>query len=359
MKKKQYVFLALLMVCTLFVGCSKKPAPTEAPSNVQEKKESSEAKETLTDDGDLIVYNSTKEEIMAIMLENFEKSTNVHGETILLSAGEAVGRITAEEKNPQASLWYGGGIDSYIAAKEAGLLEAFVPENADLIDAKFKDPDGYFYGTNVTYLVICYNQALLAEKGVEAPKSWNDLLKKDFEGQITIANPGSSGTAYTFLSTICQILGEEEGLQYMKELDKNIKSYEKSGSAPARLVAQGEAMVCVTYYHDVAAYQEQGFTDLVGVMPEEGTGYEIACTALVKGGPAQEAGKKFIEYALTAESQEIGDVTGYYTAHTNPNAKISDQIKALGEIKTIDYDFIWAGTNKARLIEEWSKLVGQ
>jgi iron(III) transport system substrate-binding protein len=201
------------------------------------------------------------------------------------------------------------------------------------------------------------NTKLLKEKGVEAPKSWQDLLKPEFKGQVVSANPGSSGTAYTMLATLVQLMGEEKGLAYMKALDKQMKNYQKSGTAPARLAGQGECMVGISFLHDAIKYREEGMKDLVLTAPSEGTGYEIGAVSLIKGGPDQENAKKFIDWCLTKKAQEIGQTVGSYQFLTNPDAQPPKQAAELKGTKLIKYDFPWAGANRSKLVEKWNKAI--
>ena len=60
-----------------------------------------------------------------------------------------------------------------------------------------------------------------SEVGIE-PVSYTHLLKPEFKGQISFAYPYTSGTAYTILATVVQLMGEDEGFKYMMELDKNV-----------------------------------------------------------------------------------------------------------------------------------------
>lgn len=360
MKKITTGALAAICVGMLLTGCAQEPKKTaDSQAAPQDGGITTEAAAAPAVKESFVNYNTSKEEEMVVLLDRFEEQTGIHGETVRLSAGEALGRITVERDNPKAGVWYGGGIDSYIQAKEEGLLEPYFSPTAEAIPNEYKDRDGYYTGAYLTYLVIAYNKTLLEEKGVQPPTSWQDLLDPAYQGQITMANPGSSGTAYTFLSTMCQLYGEEQGLDYMKQLNANIKSYEKSGSAPSRLAAQGEAMIAITYLHDVISYQDQGFVDLKAVIPQEGTGYEIGCVALIKDGPDPEASKKFIDFVLQPESQVVQDELGYCIGHTHPDAELSDQIKAMGDFRLIDYDFEWSGNNRIRLVETWSSMVGE
>lgn len=377
--KKRNVLLPLLLVSTMLTACSgntkaeSAAAPlasvadttTIAAESSAENPETAGEAATETTWPDLtgqtvVVYNSSTEEELLELGKRFEAATGCKVESIQLSAGEALGRISVEKENPKAGMWYIGGVDSYISAKKDGLLEQYSSSTAAGFSDQFKDKDGYYTGVTMTYLVIGYNQTLLDELGLNVPASWQDLLDPAYAGQITMASPATSGTAYTFLSTICQIYGEKEGIEYMKALDANVKSYEKSGSSPSRLCAQGEAAIAITYFHDVTNYQGQGFDDFLCLIPSEGTGYEMACTALIKGGPSPEAGKAFIDFVLMAESQEVAISLGYHRGCTNPDTRSSELVKELlADAPVIEYDAEWSGENRERLIGEWAEAVGQ
>ncbi len=305
----------------------------------------------------LVMYWGALDDWMAKDIKEFEKDTGIKVEAVRMSSGETIGRLKAEKNNPKASIWFGGPADGQIQAKADGLLEKYVSPNAAKIPDQFKDKDGYWTGVYVGYLGFASNDKLLKEKGVAAPKSWQDLLKPEFKGQVVSANPGSSGTAYTMLATIVQMMGEEKGLAYMKALNGQMKNYQKSGTAPARMAGQGECMVGISFLHDAIKYREEGMKDLVLTAPSEGTGYEIGAVSLVKGGPDLENAKKFIDWCLTKKAQEIGQTVGSYQFLTNPEAKPPKQAAELNGTKLIKYDFPWAGAHRSKLVEAWNKAI--
>ncbi len=49
-----------------------------------------------------------------------------------------------------------------------------------------------------------------------------------------MADPNSSGTAWTMLATIVQLMGEDQAFAYMKKLNANIDQYTSAGAAPAQ-----------------------------------------------------------------------------------------------------------------------------
>ena len=80
------------------------------------------------------------------------------------------------------------------------------------------------------------------KKNIPAPKCWADLTKAQFKDEIQVANPNSSGTSYTMLATLVQLMGEDKAFEYLKALHKNVNQYTKSGAAPARAAATGEEL---------------------------------------------------------------------------------------------------------------------
>ena len=289
----------------------------------------------------------------------FEKATGIHVDFVRMSAGEALGRIRAEKANPKASVWYGGSADSFITAKGEGLLEAYVSPSAAKIAPNFKDAEGYWTGLTVGYLgFICDKRWFEDHPGVAYPESWDDLLKPEFKGQIIVSNPGSASTGYLLLSTMVQMRGEKEGIQYMKALNGQVKQYTKSGEAPSRSAALGECAVGITFLHNGIRLMKQGYTNIHLSVPKDGTSYEVGSVAMIKGAPEAEAAKMFIDWCMTPACLEIGQkYTDSYHFLTNPDAHTPDEAVALRDTKLIKYDFIWSGQNKNRLLEAWNNAI--
>ena len=51
------------------------------------------------------------------IFQEFTKETGIKVDFLDLSSGEVLSRIQAENGKPSADVWFGGGIDSFIAAK--------------------------------------------------------------------------------------------------------------------------------------------------------------------------------------------------------------------------------------------------
>jgi iron(III) transport system substrate-binding protein len=190
------------------------------------------------------------------------------------------------------------------------------------------------------------------------PKSWADLLKPEYKGEIQVANPASSGTAYTMVATLVQLMGEDKAFEYMKGLHKNISQYTRSGTAPIKAVARGETSVSISFVHDGPGEKMQGFP-VETITPADGTGAEIGSMSIIKGARNLEAAKRFYEWALTASAQEMGAAAKQFQLPSNKAAKVDPRVPDFKKIKFINYDYAKYGSSaeRRRLIAKWEKDV--
>lgn len=276
---------------------------------------------------------------------------------VRMSSGESLTRLRNEADNPQFDIWWGGPIDSFIAAEEEGLLEPYDSPNLDNITDQtlMRDPENHWAGVYVGSLGFATNQNFLDENpGLEAPTSWDDLLKPEYADQLMVAHPSSSGTSYTALCTILQMRGEEAGWEYLRDYARQVNQFTKSGSAPARFVGQGEAAVGIVFSHDIVAQIEAG-APLVLTFPAEGTGYEIGGMGIVKGAAHLDAAQMWFDWALEPATQELGPKYEAFQAPTVAGASAS--MPELLEVNLIDYDFQFCGENKSEFVDRFTNEI--
>jgi len=313
---------------------------------------------TEVTDKELNVLCTPQEEWCQGMKQEFEAKYNITVNYVRMSAGEALARLQAEKDNPTFDIWWGGPIDSFVAAKEAGVLEAYdSPNMKNLLKPElYKDPENFWAGVYVGTLGFATNTNWLKEHPeAKAPESWDDLLKPEFKGQIMVAHPSTSGTSYTALATVLQIRGEEAGWEYLKAYAGQIAQYTKSGAAPAKFVGQGEAAVAIVFSHDIVNEIDNNKMPLVLTFPKEGTGYEIGGMAIVKSAKHPQAARLWFDWALTAEAQALGPKYKAYQAPTVGGVELSHP--ELLQVNLINYDFQWAGKNKKAFVEKFTNEI--
>jgi iron(III) transport system substrate-binding protein len=292
----------------------------------------------------------------------FEKSQGIKVNMSLKGSGEAIAQILAERANPKTDVWFGGTGDPHLQAAEQNLsLEYKSPSLPQLHDWAQKQAAQSGYKTVGIYsgpLGFGYNSELVKKKNIPVPTTWNDLLKPVYKGEIQSANPASSGTAYTMIATLVQLMGEDQAFDYLKKLHGNIATYTRSGTGPIKAVARGEATISISFVHDGPGEKAQGFP-LETVTPTDGTGAEIGSMSIIKGARNLDAAKAFYEWALTPSAQALGAATMQFQLPSNKATKVDPRVPDFRKIKMINYDYAKYGqtAERRRLIQRWEREV--
>ncbi|MGH3865252.1 MAG: ABC transporter substrate-binding protein [Pseudonocardiaceae bacterium] len=309
--------------------------------------------------GKITVLCGATEEWCAANTTAFTQQTGIEADFVRLSSGEAVARLEAGKANPEFDVWHGGPADGYAAAANKGLLEPYMSPNARAIRPEWKSLDGSWTGVYVGILGFCSNKKVLSDKRLRPPTSWADLLNPRYQENISVAHPATSGTGYTALWTQIVLAhgDQDKAFSYLKALRPNILQFSKSGIGPSQQVGRGETGTAIMFSHDCVASQENGFTNLVVSFPQEGTGYEVGGVAVVTGTRNLDAAKAYVDWALTAKTEEIGPTVQSYQLPTNPAAKISDHSAHLDQLKLIRYDFTAAGKAKPALVKRFDEQI--
>ncbi|MBK4216778.1 ABC transporter substrate-binding protein [Paracoccus caeni] len=296
-----------------------------------------------------------------LMAQNFMIDTGVDVAMVRKSTGEVLAQLRAEKGNPKVDVWWGGTGDPHIIAANEGLTQATGADVSGLLgwaQNMTEMTEGRAVGVHVGLLGFIYNTEVLAEKGLAVPACWRDLAKPEYKGEVQVANPNSSGTAYTELATLVQLFGEDEGYKLLSEIGANVNQYTKSGSAPVKAAARGETTIGIGFMHDMVKLKKEGFPVEI-VAPCEGTGYELGAVSVVEGTPNLEAAKKWVEYVISAEGQSPGLEVGVYNIPSNPAAETDPDAPDMASVKLIDYDFATYGASETRerLLARWESDV--
>ena len=292
----------------------------------------------------------------------YAKTTGTKINVSMKGSGEALAQLIAEKENPKTDIWFGGTGDPQLQAAELGLsLEYKSPTLPQLQVWAQQQAQQSGYRTVGIYsgpLGFGYNTELLAKKKMQPPKTWADLLNPALKGDIQSANPASSGTAYTMVATLVQLMGEDQAFEYLKKLHTNISQYTRSGTGPIKAVARGETMVSISFVHDAPGEKMNGFP-IEAVTPTDGTGAEIGSMSIIKGARNMDAAKKFYEWALTPAAQEMAAAAKQFQVPSNKAAKVDPRVPDFKKIKFINYDYAKYGATaeRKRLIARWEKEV--
>ena len=297
-----------------------------------------------------------------LMKNKFEAETGIKTAMTRRSSGESYAQVRAESANPKIDVWWAGTGDPHLQAAGEGLTEVYKSSSLSKLQPwanKVAEASGNrTVGIYLGALGYAYNEKMLASKKLPAPKCWSDLADAKYKDEVQMPDPNSSGTAYTMLATLVQLMGEEKAFAFMKSMHKNVNQYTKSGVAPSQAVGRGETLIGISFMHDLIVPKLGGFPVTL-VAPCEGTGYEIGSMSIIKGARNMTEAKRFYEFALRPDIQSLAPSVKAYQIPSHMEAKVSAESIKSTDVKLIDYDQVKYGSTEVRkrLLKRWSDEV--
>jgi iron(III) transport system substrate-binding protein len=292
----------------------------------------------------------------------YEKTTGLKAAVSRKTDGEALAQIRAEKGNPRVDVLQGYDSESVKQLTAEKLTLAYKsPMLPQLHDWAIKVADTNAYHQIPVYTGVLgfgYNSELLAKKGVPAPQCWKDLANPAYRNEIQMANPGTSSTAFNAVATILQIMGEDAGFKFLAEMNRNVNQYTRSGTAGITAAGKGETLIGIAFLHDSVAQAVQGYP-VVSVAPCEGTGYEMAVSAILDGSPSPEGAKKWIDFVLSPAGQNVAATVNKFQIPSNKSAQVHPKAPRPESVKLINFDLAMYGSKEghARLLSRWEAEV--
>lgn len=199
-----------------------------------------------------------------------------------MSTGKAASKVYAEGAGTEIDILVG---------LETGYLSKITDNLSDISGlSEIEYVDGLTPADNNNHWVtwerqagaIIVNRQILDKYGLEAPTSYDDLLKPEYKDLIAMPDPKSSGTGYFFYKSWVNSMGTEGALAYVDQLYGNLKQLTESGSGPIKMLKQGEVAIGLALTFQAVNEMNDG-QPLEIIFPEEGSPYSLTGTALVSG----------------------------------------------------------------------------
>ena len=307
--------------------------------------------------GELNVYTALEDDELAIYLPAFKKA---HPEIKLNITRDSTGIVTAkllaEKDNPVADVVWGLAATSLLVCDDLGMIKGYNPKGIEKIRKGMKDGVNdpiHWAGLKAYVTGIVGNTIEMEKKGFGLPKSFADLLKPVYAGQIVMPNPASSGTGFLTVSAIFQVMGEEKGWDYLDQLHENIAMYTHSGSKPAKMAGKGEFPIGISFAYRGFKQRKKGEPVEIA-FPTEGSGYEVEANSLMKKPRIKKDAKTFLDWAISDDAMamyaKVYPIVATDIKVEAPKGWPDDPMSIL-----IDNDLMWAAKNRKRILKEWTK----
>lgn len=301
-------------------------------------------------------YSGSSARSVAAWAERFQAQTGIPTEQFRTGGVKLAQKFEAEVKAGQVRC---SAIDSSLPAimmdwVDRGLMLEYESPEASHFPEDMRAP-GYWAPIKALLLTIAYNGDLIPAE--EAPRTWEDVLDPKWKGKMVMADAFYSGAALHWYGA----LREAYGKAFMEALSKQDVLIRRGSGATAKTVTSGERPLSpMNLHYRVFADVKKG-ANLQMVLPQEGVPMSYMVIGVPKAAPNPEAGKQFIDFALSRESQSFWQ-SEYYTP------SLRDDVEPLGrergrrplsEIKRIYSgrdDMLRFFSQRQMLMDEWNAL---
>lgn len=300
----------------------------------------------------LVVYTSHKEEVWRPIVKEFEERTGIWVDVVYGGTNELLEQLAQEEKAPRADVMFGGGVES-LATYE----DCFTPYDcagSEHILEQFRAPGQRWIPFSALPLVLIYNTKLAQPEQITG---WSSLLEPELRGSIAFSDPAASGSSYTALVTMLDALGDDRDGTLRRFAD-NLGGVQLDSSGNVlTAVAGGDALVGVTLEESALKRIAEGL-DIAMVYPADGTSCVPDGSALVKGAPHEDNARRFLDFTVSAEVQELL-VRQFCRRSVRDDVAPMEDLTALDELPMVEYDLDRAVEERDAILMSWAFYFGE
>lgn len=242
------------------------------------------------------------------MATAFEKATGITVKLTDDSTGPLIAKAEAEGSNPHWDvIWFDGDSSMQAMDNQGLLLKHWIPndvKNLNKLGESLVAKDRAYYPTGVTGMgAIGYNPNVVSK--ADLPKTWNDLLKPMWKGQLAMNDPAISGPTYPFVAGMLQQQGgAAKGKSFFTKLKNNgLKVYQTNDVTIGNMLS-GRVKLAMVQDSALMSKKVSGAPIAIDYL-QSGTFSLPSVIAIDKKAPDMDAAKKFVEWVLSQQGQKV------------------------------------------------------
>ena len=339
-------------------------------------------------EGELIIYGFPfYGEMPTYIRTGFEKyifdkyGINIHCYLMGASSGENFAKMKSEAGNPTGDLVFMTGAYTWKAMKE-GLIEPYVKDIPEL--KAYADENPFMTDGNYTFVGgpgTCVNGITYASNRVPAPKKWSDLLNPVYDNSVIYMDPSIGTPGLLMILEGAKVMGKDyhtdegiqAGLDFLKELHKNVYTYYTTGAAEFDLPKAHLAnAACGWWWGMPLLDKDDPESGWKFVIPEEGSFVSPGAWYVIpKDCKHPLLAREYVIWILTTPEGSTRGMMGkaswieIVTSMCIPPKTLWDYIPSnvLAYIpegypqRTELIDYEWVAANTARLVSLWNEQI--
>jgi len=234
--------------------------------------------------------------------------------------------------NPEADIWWGGGVFYFDQGTAGDLLEGYTVVDDDALLDEFggwamkgaeKDGQHTWYAAALSGFGFMWNTEYLAANGLDTPESWSDLTDHQYQGHIYMADSKASGSTVAAIKQQLQALPYEEAWALWAQIAANVALFGQSSGGIRDEVAAGTygIGIVIDYYY----YAKADAGDPVGFSFGGATTVSPDPAGIIKNAENMEQAQRFMDYIVSQRGQtRVGKYRPPIRADATPTAPVLD-----------------------------------
>ncbi len=342
MRKIFMIMMIMVLAASLWAG-----GQEETNEIVQDPVE-----DLSTAQGSITIYTSVPQTIIDNIKIQFEEQyPDITLDIFRAGTSKVLAKLMAEKEadNISADLLWLADFSVFENLKTFGLLLPYDSPEASSLPEEFYDPQGYYYGSRMMFLVLAYNTDLIPPERV--PVSWKDLLRPEYEGQIGSSTPERSGAF--MVATGAMIQHDDFGWEFFEAMRDNGNVLD-SNTGIAKKIANRELAMGFALDYTVRKMIKDG-SPIDFVYPEEGAIMTPSPIGIVNTTDNSAAAKVFLNYTLSQAGQQALADNGFVPLNPEVEFTFEDiTYQDINFMKTTDYE--WIRSNSLNIVETFVSL---
>jgi iron(III) transport system substrate-binding protein len=301
----------LLAACGPGTSASPSSTASPAPSSAAGPSAEASASPDASAGGSLTIYSGRSEELVGPLIEQFEQSSGIDVEVNYAGTSELAATILEEGDASPADVFFSQDGGALGALAEEGRLAALPQATLDLVDERFRSPDGEWVGVSGRARVVAYNTDVLSV--ADLPASILEFADPEWKGRIGWAP--SNASLQSFVTALRVLEGEDAARAWLEGIQANEpRVYEGNAQALQGVSANEVQVAFVNHYYLYAARADGTAANVENHFftgGDPGALVNVAGAGILSTSQNPTAALAFVEYLLGEEAQ------GYFRDETH------------------------------------------
>lgn len=301
---------------------------------------------------ELALCSSMGKDLTEVIAAAYGKAAGVKVHVSYLPGGTQQQRFDYLRRH-KFDVWLGGTAEEYFLADEQNILQPYLAKESYKVPAELRNRTGQWTSLYLSYIALLSNKNNLHAYGLYAPETWDELLAPELKDELAMADFSLGGVSYGMLTSVWQMRGREEALQFAAKLNAQNPQYTAGFGEAVDLVYIGKKTVAIVPL-DYALLMEARHRHLFATVVKDANRMILTGAAIMQSAPHSEQARSFLDYLMSDAGEQLLPQHGYhYMWHVKSYPYNDGRRELIGNVHVPVDDLSWTAGYKNEIIRKW------